>query len=29
MAVAGDRVRSVVLRGMQPDDLRARMPLSA
>jgi lipoprotein-releasing system permease protein len=29
MAVAGDRVRGVVLRGMQPDDLRARTPLSA
>lgn len=29
MAVAGSRVRGVVLRGMQPDDLRARTPLSA
>ncbi len=29
MAVAGDRVRGVVLRGMQPDDLRARVPLAA
>ena len=29
MAVAGDHVRGVVLRGMQPDDLRARTPLSA
>jgi lipoprotein-releasing system permease protein len=29
MAVAGDRVRGVVLRGMQPDDLRARQPLAA
>lgn len=29
MAVAGDRVRGVVLRGMQPDDLRARLPLAA
>jgi lipoprotein-releasing system permease protein len=29
MAVAGDRVRGVVLRGIQPDDLRARTPLAA
>ena len=29
MAVAGDRVRGVVLRGMRPDDLRARLPLAA
>jgi lipoprotein-releasing system permease protein len=29
MAVAGDRVRGVVLRGMQPDDLRARVPLAS
>jgi lipoprotein-releasing system permease protein len=29
MAVAGDRVRGVVLRGMQPDDLRSRLPLAA
>jgi len=29
MAVAGDRVRGVVLRGMQPDDFRARTPLAA
>jgi lipoprotein-releasing system permease protein len=29
MAVVGDRVRGVVLRGMQPDDLRARLPLAA
>lgn len=29
MAVSGDRVRGVVLRGMQPDDLRARQPLAA
>jgi lipoprotein-releasing system permease protein len=29
MAVAGDRVRGVVLRGMEPDDLRARTPLAA
>ncbi|MEA2806855.1 MAG: lipoprotein-releasing system permease protein, partial [Rhodospirillaceae bacterium] len=29
MAVAGERVRGVVLRGMQPDDFRARTPLSA
>jgi len=29
MAVAGDRVRGVVLRGIQPDDLRARLPLAA
>lgn len=29
MAVAGDHVRGVVLRGVQPDDLRARLPLAA
>ena len=29
MAVAGDRVRGVVLRGIQPDDLRGRLPLAA
>jgi len=29
MAVAGDHVRGVVLRGMRPDDLRARTPLAA
>ncbi|WP_421998481.1 FtsX-like permease family protein [Reyranella sp.] len=29
MAVAGDKVRGVVLRGVRPDDLRARTPLSA
>jgi lipoprotein-releasing system permease protein len=29
MAVAGERVRGVVLRGMQPDDFRARTPLAA
>jgi lipoprotein-releasing system permease protein len=29
MAVAGDRVRGVVLRGIEPDDLRARLPLAA
>src|SRR5258708_5096500 len=29
MAVAGDRVRGVVLRGIQPDDLRSRLPLAA
>jgi lipoprotein-releasing system permease protein len=29
MAVAGDRVRGVVLRGMLADDLRARRPLAA
>ncbi len=29
MAVAGDHVRGVVLRGMQPDDFRARTPLAA
>jgi lipoprotein-releasing system permease protein len=29
MAVAGDRVRGVVLRGVRPDDLRARLPLAA
>lgn len=29
MAVAGDRVRGVVLRGVVPDDLRARVPLAA
>jgi lipoprotein-releasing system permease protein len=29
MAVAGDRVRGVILRGMSPDDFRARVPLAA
>lgn len=29
MAVAGDRVRGVVLRGMRPDDLRNRAPLAS
>ncbi len=29
IAVAGDRVRGVVLRGVQPEDLRARLPLAA
>ena len=29
IAVAGDRVRGVLLRGMQPDDLKAREPLAA
>ena len=29
MAVAGDRVRGVVLRGMRPDDIRNRAPLAA
>ncbi|MDP1839424.1 MAG: ABC transporter permease, partial [Reyranella sp.] len=29
MAVAGDRVRGVVLRGMRPEDFRARVPLAA
>ena len=29
MAVAGDRVRGVILRGMQPEDFRARLPLAA
>src|SRR3981189_3732362 len=29
MVVTGVRVRGVVLRGMAPDDLRARTPLSA
>jgi lipoprotein-releasing system permease protein len=29
MAVAGDKVRGVVLRGMRPEDFRARTPLSA
>ncbi|MFZ5781618.1 MAG: FtsX-like permease family protein [Pseudomonadota bacterium] len=29
MAVAGDHVRGVVLRGVMPDDLRARLPLAA
>jgi lipoprotein-releasing system permease protein len=29
MIVAGGRVRGVVLRGMTPDDLRARVPLAA
>src|SRR6266851_6064230 len=29
IAIAGDRVRGVVLRGMAPDDFRARTPLSA
>ena len=29
MAVAGDKVRGVLLRGMVPDDFRARTPLAA
>jgi len=29
MAVAGNRVRGVVLRGIAPDDLRARLPIAA
>lgn len=29
MAVAGDHVRGVVLRGMRPEDLRERLPLAA
>lgn len=29
IAVAGDKVRGVVLRGMRPDDFKARQPLSA
>ena len=29
MAVAGDKVRGVVLRGVQPEDFKARAPLSA
>ena len=29
IAVAGDRVRGVLLRGMTPEDFRARLPLSA
>jgi len=29
IAVAGDKVRGVLLRGMSPDDFRARRPLSA
>src|SRR5262249_17086188 len=29
MAVAGDDVRGVVLRGMRPQDLRARLPIAA
>jgi lipoprotein-releasing system permease protein len=29
MAVAGDRVRGVLLRGMRPEDLRERPPLAA
>ena len=29
MAVAGDRVRGIVLRGMRPDDLRNRAPLAS
>ncbi len=29
MAVAGDRVRGVILRGMLPDDFRSRTPLAA
>ena len=29
MAVSGDKVRGVVLRGMRPEDFRARTPLSA
>jgi lipoprotein-releasing system permease protein len=29
IAIAGDRVRGVLLRGMTPEDLRARQPLAA
>lgn len=29
MAVAGDKVRGVILRGMRPEDFKARTPLSA
>src|SRR5216683_1378765 len=29
IAIAGDRVRGVLLRGMTPEDFRARMPLAA
>ncbi|MDP2329181.1 MAG: FtsX-like permease family protein [Reyranella sp.] len=29
MAVAGDRVRGVIVRGMRPEDFRARVPLAA
>ncbi|MBS0521483.1 MAG: ABC transporter permease [Proteobacteria bacterium] len=29
IAVAGDRVRGVLLRGMRPEDFKARLPLSA
>ncbi len=29
MAVAGDRVRGIVLRGMRPDDIRNRAPLAS
>jgi lipoprotein-releasing system permease protein len=29
MAVAGDRVRGVILRGMRPEDFQARLPLAA
>ena len=29
MAVAGDKVRGVVLRGVRPEDFKARAPLSA
>ena len=29
MAVAGDRVRGVILRGMRPEDFQARQPLAA
>ncbi len=29
MAVAGDRVRGVILRGMRPEDFQARAPLAA
>src|SRR5580765_3056357 len=29
IAVVGDRVRGVLLRGMMPEDLRARTPISA
>ena len=29
MAVAGDKVRGVVLRGVRPEDFKARTPLSA
>ncbi len=29
MAVAGDKVRGIVLRGMRPDDIRNRAPLAS